>query len=149
MRMHTDVHTHISASIVWKRLFCLTNGSYEVHDTPFFVCLWAEFYICFSLQFKLCEHIKPEQYICNAEGLHFMYGAFLHIMISCRSYNYTCNIFSCFQHVLNDNFEMTFENLRWTELSSVSVCVGAYTQTVSHLGEPFTVMFSGRRRRVS
>lgn len=75
MSLHAYLHIHISANSDWKRLFCLTT-LYEVHDTPFLVCLWAEMYICFPLQFKFCDHIKPEQYIENAVGLHIMYACF-------------------------------------------------------------------------
>lgn len=75
MSLHAYLHTHISANSDWKRLFCFTT-SYEVNDTPFLVYLWVEMYICFPPQFKFCEHIKPEQYVGNAEGLHIIYACF-------------------------------------------------------------------------
>lgn len=84
MSLHACLHIHISADSDWKRLFCFTT-LYELNATPFLVCLWTEVYICFPLQFKFCEHIKPEQHIENAEGLHIMYAcisAGLRIMVA-------------------------------------------------------------------
>lgn len=40
--------------------------------------------------------------------------AVLNIVFSCRSYNYSCSIFFCFEHILSDSFEMEFEKLKWT-----------------------------------
>lgn len=75
MSLHAYLYIHIAASSDWRILFCITTLS-ELHDTLFLVCLWAEMYICFPLQFRFCEHIKPEQYTENTEGLHIMYACF-------------------------------------------------------------------------